>query len=177
MNHQDIIKQLRIRALAHRIEAEWSQKLDRSLKIPTLILACILTTTSTITAVSLGVILPYANAIIAFIVASLNGVISALQTTTQIQAHAEACKSYERLHAKCVSKLFMGLEANGEEYHKIIREVDLELQSILNSAPVLSTSSEEKAELQVKQSERLMRVTPPASIEMKLPSINEIVVK
>ena len=139
----DVIKTLRIRSIAHKLEYEKFEHIETGLKIPSSILASIGAISTTITAVAIVPYLPFINIGVGLLVAILTATSATLKLSDKIKQHSDTAKIYERLYNKCTSANFKGLDA--EAYKKLVDEVEQEATSATMSAPLVSLSNEEKA--------------------------------
>jgi hypothetical protein len=139
----DVIREIKQRSVAHKLEASAAKKSEQCLKFPATICAGILAALSLIQTIAPVSIILYANAAISCVVFILNGILSTLQTTDSIQKHETAARSYEQLYTRCVSEYFK--KPDPQQLQEFIKQIEIDSCSVVLAAPLYSTKSERQA--------------------------------
>jgi type II secretory pathway pseudopilin PulG len=147
-NSEDVVREIKVRAIAHRIDAETARRLERGLKIPATFVSAIIATLSIIQTFAKTEVVLYVTAAVSCIGFILNGVLASFQTAEKYQKHEEASKNYERLYNRCIAEYFK--QPHADEVDELVKQIEIDASIIVLNSPLISSSAEHKARLQSK---------------------------
>lgn len=159
----DIIRDIELRCIAHRLAAEYYATVDTALKLSATVLSAVSASTSYWTAFGDTPIVPYILAGTSTLCTIFNATISLGKYDATANKHTQVAQQLEDQRIQCVAETFKGF-TNNDTKNAFIQRIELQLSAILKDAPLLPARFEEKAREDRKRKEVTAPVPAGANV-------------
>lgn len=157
----DIVRQVELRCMGHRLAAEYYTNMDNGFKIAATILAALSTSASYWSISETTSILNYCLAGLSTLTTVLNAVLTMKNASAIANHHRSVAKALDLIRLTYISDLLDSAKTEAER-DEIVDKMRVDVSNILKDAPLLDSRFEMKAQADLDHRDEMSISCPPS---------------